>query len=97
MYWTNFWQPNAHEQQNIFGKMPIEVCSLHFYASFGTFHAKIGQLFEAQWVFEVCLENQQLAVFEGKCRRFRNSSDCLKTHCAANNWPICKQKVPKEA
>ena len=25
--------------------------------------------------------NRQLAVFEGKCRRFRNSSECLKTHC----------------
>ena len=27
-------------------------------------------------------ENRQLAVFEGKCRRFRNSSECLKTHWA---------------
>ena len=34
----------------------IEVCSQHLYASFGTFCAQIGQLFEAQWVFEVCLE-----------------------------------------
>ena len=27
-------------------------------------------------------ENRQLALFEGKCRRFRNSSECLNTHCA---------------
>ena len=42
-------------------------------------------------------ENRQLAVFEGKCRRFRNSSECLKTHCGANDWPIWTQKVSKEA
>ena len=42
-------------------------------------------------------ENRQLAVFEGKCRRFRNSSECLKAHCDSNNWPIWMQKVPKEA
>ena len=43
------------------------------------------------------LENRQLAVFKGKCRQFRNSSECFKTHCGANNWPIWTQKVPKEA
>ena len=48
MYWTNFRQPTAHAQQNIFGKTLIEVRSLHLYASFGTFYAKIGLLFEAQ-------------------------------------------------
>ena len=37
MYWTNFRQPTAHVQQNIFGKTTIAVCSLHLYASFGTF------------------------------------------------------------
>ena len=93
MYWTNFLQPTAHVQQNIFGKTLIEVRSPHLYASFGTFYAKIGPLFEAQWVFKECLK------IEGKCRRFRNSSECLKTHCGANNcnWPIWTQKVPKEA
>ena len=43
-----FRQPTAHVHQNIFAKTPIEVCSSHLYASFGTFYAKIGQLFEAQ-------------------------------------------------
>ena len=38
-------------------------------------------------------ENRQIAVFEGKCCRFRNSSECLDTHCAANDWPILMQKV----
>ena len=56
MYWTNFRQPTALIQLNIFGKIPTEVCSPHLYASFGTFYAQIGQLFEAQWVFEVCLK-----------------------------------------
>ena len=40
---------------------------------------------------------ESVDVFEGKSRRFRNSSECLKTHCAGNNWPIWTQKVPKEA
>ena len=56
MYWTNFWQPTAHVQQNIFEKTLIEACAPRLYASFGTFYAQIGQLFEAQWVFEVCLK-----------------------------------------
>ena len=56
MYWTNFRQPTAPIQQNIFGKTSIEACSLHLYASFGTFYVKIDQLLEAQWVFEVCLK-----------------------------------------
>ena len=53
MYWTNIWQPTVHVQQNIFEKTLIETCSPHLYASFG---AQIGQLFEAQWVFQVCFE-----------------------------------------
>ena len=39
-----------------FWKTLIEVCSPHLYCSFGTFCAQIGQLFLAQWVFEVCLK-----------------------------------------
>ena len=30
----------------------MEVCSPYLYVSFGTFYAQIGQLFEAQWIFE---------------------------------------------
>ena len=56
MYWTNFWQPTAHVQQYIFGQNLIEVCSPHLYASFGIFYVKIGQSFEAQLAFEVCLK-----------------------------------------
>ena len=52
MYWTNIWQPTVHLQKNIFGKTIIEICSPHFYASFGTFHVQIGQLFTTQWVFK---------------------------------------------
>ena len=33
-----------------------QICSPHFYASFGTFCVQNGQLFVAQWVFEVCLK-----------------------------------------
>ena len=52
MYWTYFWQPTTHVQQNIFEKTLIEGCSPHLYASFGTFCVQISQLFAAQWVFK---------------------------------------------
>ena len=42
MYWTNFRQTTAHVQQTFFGKTLIDVCSLHLYASFGTFCVQIG-------------------------------------------------------
>ena len=41
--------------------------------------------------------NRQIAVIEGKCRRFRNSFECSNTYCAANNRPIWTQKVPKKS
>ena len=55
MYWTIIWQPTVFVQ-DIFEKTLLEVCSPHLYASFGTFCVQIGQSFEAQWVFEVCLK-----------------------------------------
>ena len=51
MYWTNFWQPTIHVQQDIFEKTSIEVGNSLLYASFGTFWVQIGQLVEAQWDF----------------------------------------------
>ena len=42
-------------------------------------------------------EKRQIAAIEGKCRRFWNSSECLKAQCSANNWSIWTQKVAKEA
>ena len=38
-------------------KILKEACSPLFYTSFGTFCAQIGQLFELQWIFEVCLKS----------------------------------------
>ena len=35
--------------------------------------------------------------FLRKCRRFRDSSECSKTHCASNTWPIRTKKLSKEA
>ena len=43
------------------------------------------------------LKNRQIAPIEGKCRQFRNSSDYLKTHCAASFWPIWTQKGAKRS
>ena len=56
MYWTNFWQPTVHVQQNIFEKTLIKIGSSHLYASFGTFCVQIGQFLESQWVFGKCLK-----------------------------------------
>ena len=63
MYWTNYRQPTAHVQQNIFGKTLTEVCSLHLYASFGTFCVQIGQFFEAQWYFKLSEEFEINVIF----------------------------------
>ena len=41
-------QQTAHVQQIFFGKTLIKNCSLHLYASFGTFRVQIGQLLEPQ-------------------------------------------------
>ena len=58
MYWTHFRQPTAHVQQTIFGKILVEVCSLHFCASFGTFCVQIGNYVDFQTYFKdsLCLE-----------------------------------------
>ena len=56
MYWTSFWQPTFHVQQNVFEKTPIKVGSSHLYTSFGIFWVQSGQFLEAQWVFEKCLK-----------------------------------------
>ena len=42
------------------------------------------------------LEHRHIAGFEGKYRRFRNSSEFLKTLSVETNWPIWTQKVPKK-
>ena len=57
MYWTNFWQPTVHVEQNIFEKTPIKVNSSHHYASFGTFCVQISKFFKEEWAFEECLKS----------------------------------------
>ena len=37
----------------------VELCSPHLCASFGTLFIQIGQLFESQRVFEVCLKKDK--------------------------------------
>ena len=56
MYWTNFWQPTVHVLQNIFEKLLQKFLVHIFTLLFGTFCAQIGQLFEEQWVFKICLK-----------------------------------------
>ena len=97
MHWTNFRQPTDHVQQNIFAKTPIEVCSPHLLRFFWHRLRQNWSFFRGTVRLWSMFENRQIAVFEGKCRRFRNFPECLKTHCGANDWPIWTQKVPKEA
>ena len=96
-YWPNFQPPNAHVQQNIFVKTPIEVCSLHLYASFGSFCVQFGKYFTAQWVFEHSEEMRNRRHFPSMTTICWLLKHISKTHCASNNWPIWTQKVPKEA
>ena len=74
MYWTNYWEPTAHVQQNIFGKTFFEVCSPHLYASFGIIHVQIGQLFAAQWVFKQSEEFRYRRHFPSKTANCRFSN-----------------------
>ena len=74
VYWTNFWQPTAHLKQDIFGKTLIEVCSLHLYASFGTFCVQIGQSFAPQWVFKHSEEFRNRRHFPSKTANCRFSN-----------------------
>ena len=56
----------SRTKKNIFEKTFIEVGSSHLYASFVTFCVQIGQLFEAQGVYEKCMKDSKMAVFDGK-------------------------------
>jgi len=71
MYWTNFWQPTVHVQENIFEKTPIENGSSHLYASFGTFCVQTTQLFEAQRDFKLSEEFEIDVIFLRKQRFYR--------------------------
>ena len=68
MYWTIFWQPPVHVQQNISEKNVIEVHSSHIYAYFGTFYVQISQFFEAQWDFKLSEEFEIDDIFLRKQR-----------------------------
>ena len=92
MYFTNFWQPTVHVQQNIFEKTLIKACSPHLYASFCTFCLQICQSYAAQWVFKQSEEFRNRRHFPSIRAIFTS-----KTHCASNNRLIWTQKVQKEA
>ena len=74
MYWTNVCQAAVRLQQNIFEKHLIEVGSLHLHSSFGSFCVQIGQLLEAQWVFEHSEESRNRRHFPSKTKIYRCSS-----------------------
>ena len=63
MYWTNFWQPTIHVQQNICEKTLIKVGSSHLHASFGSFWVQIGQIVEALWYFKLSEEFEICVIF----------------------------------
>ena len=97
MYWTNFWQPTVHVEQNILEKNLIVVGSSHLYASFGTNLRPNWSFIRDTVSLWRMFKHWQIAGFEGNCRRFRNSSECLKTLCAANNRSIWTKNVPTVA
>ena len=81
MYWTNFWQPTIHVQQNIFEKTLIEVGSSLLYASFGIFWVQIDQLVKAQWDFKLSEEFEIDVIFLRKQRFYRFHTFFKKTLC----------------
>ena len=66
MYWTNFWQPTVHVQQNVYEKTLIEVGSFfwHLFRSNWTIFGGTVSLWKM-------FENGKIAVFLGKWRKFR--------------------------
>ena len=73
MYWTNFWQ--------------LSFISKYFCSFWQILRPNWSTIRGTVSLWSM-IENQQIALIEGKCPRFRNSSNCLKTNCAANNVPI---------
>ena len=74
MYCTDFWQLTFHAKLNIFEKTQIKNCSLHLYASFGTFCVQIGQLLAPQWVFKHSEEFRNRGHFPSKTANSRFSN-----------------------
>ena len=85
MYWTNFWQMTVHAKQFFFEKTLYEVGSSHLYASFWHLLLSNWSIIRGTVRLWRMLEHRQINGCEGKCRQFRNYSECLKTHCAAKN------------
>ena len=87
MYWTNFWQPTVHVQQNISGKILLEIWSPYLCASFGTFCFPIGQLFEERASLTF-LKNSKSATLSFKKDDLSISKYSSKTHFYSNIWSI---------
>ena len=88
MYWTNFWQPTVHVQKMFLKKLLKFVVHL-FTLLLVPFAPKLVNYSRHHKSIKYVWN------FTNRC--YRNSSKCLKNHCAANNQPIWTQKVPKEA
>ena len=90
--WTNFWQPTKYFCKKSYRSW--QLTSLRFFWHLLRPNWSIIRGAVSLWSM---FENREIALIEGKCRRFRNSSECSNTYSAAKNWPIWTQKVPKEA
>ena len=84
MYWTNFWQPTIHVQQNICEKTLIKVGSSNLYAPFGTFCVEIVQLLVTQWVFKFSEEFEIDVIFLQKQRFYHFQTFSKHSLCPPN-------------
>ena len=91
-YSTNSGQPARYFWGNPFRR--VQPTYLRF---FYTFCVQIGQLFEAQLVFEEYLQIGRSTLSMENVAKIANVKGSLQTHCTSKNRPIWTQKVPKEA
>ena len=83
MYWTNFRQPTAHVQQNIFGKILKELCSPHVYASFASFESKLVNY--SKHCTAQCSKGVTKPQSERKIDKFRKKNPLMQS-CNHSNW-----------
>ena len=88
MFWMNLWQPTVHIKQNNFWKNYIEVGSSHLYASFCHLLRPNWSIVRGTVSLWKILENAQIAVFKGKCRRFSENLDAKGAWRSVMIWAM---------
>ena len=95
MYWTNFWQPTVHVQQNIFEKLLYKLVAHIFTLLLAPFSSKFVNYSRYSETLNF-RKNSKSTSFSFENSDFTAFMHCSKTRCASNSWPTWTQTVPKE-